>query len=272
MDVAPFFSDPDGDALTYSASSSNTGIATASVSGSTVTVTGVAVGMATVTVTGVAAGGLTASLSASVTVEPANRAPVATGSVPAQSLTAGQSVQVDVAPFFSDPDGDALTYSASSSNTGIATASVSGSTVTVTGVAVGMATVTVTGVAAGGLTASLSASVTVEPANRAPVATGSVPAQSPDGRAVGTGRRGSVLQRPGQRRPDLLGGVVEHGHRNGVRVGQHGDSHGSRCGDGHGDGDGQRPGRSDGLLERERHGRTGQPRAGGDWLRPGAVP
>ena len=95
-----------------------------------------------------------------------NRPPVATGSVPAQSLTAGQSVQVDVAPFFSDPDGDALTYSASSSNTGIVTASVSGSTVTVTGVAAGMATVTVTASDPGGLTASLSASVTVEAANR----------------------------------------------------------------------------------------------------------
>ena len=178
VDVAPFFSDPDGDALTYLASSSNTGIVTASVSGSTVTVTGVAAGMATVTVTASDPGGLTASLSASVTVEPANRAPVATGSVPAQSLTAGQSVQVDVAPFFSDPDGDALTYLASSSNTGIVTASVSGSTVTVTGVAAGMATVTVTASDPGGLTASLSASVTVEPANRAPVATGSVPAQS----------------------------------------------------------------------------------------------
>ena len=178
VDVSAFFSDPDGDALTYTASSLNTGIATVSVTGSTVTVTGVAAGMTTVTVTASDPGGLTASLSASVTVGQANRAPVATGSVPAQSLTVGQSVQVNVAPFFSDPDGDPLTYTASSSNTGIATASVTGSTVTVTGIAAGTVTVTVTASDPGGLTASLSASVTVGQANRAPVATGSVPAQS----------------------------------------------------------------------------------------------
>ena len=161
VDVSAFFSDPDGDALTYTASSLNTGIATVSVTGSTVTVTGVAAGMTTVTVTASDPGGLTASLSASVTVGQANRAPVATGSVPAQSLTVGQSVQVNVAPFFSDPDGDPLTYTASSSNTGIATASVTGSTVTVTGIAAGTATVSVTASDLGGLTASLSASVTV---------------------------------------------------------------------------------------------------------------
>ena len=116
--------------------------------------------MATVTVTASDPGGLTASLSASVTVEAANRAPVATGSVPAQSLTAGQSVQVDVAPFFSDPDGDALTYSASSSNTGIATASVSGSIVTLTALATGSATATVTARDPQGLEAEQSFTVT----------------------------------------------------------------------------------------------------------------
>ena len=41
-----------------------------------------------------------------------NRPPVATGAVPAQSLSVGQPVQVDVAPFLSDPDGDALTLTA----------------------------------------------------------------------------------------------------------------------------------------------------------------
>ena len=90
-----------------------------------------------------------------------NRPPVATGSVPAQSLTAGQSVQVDVAPFFSDPDGDALTYSASSSNTGIVTASVSGSIVTLTALATGSATATVTARDPQGLEAQQSFAVTV---------------------------------------------------------------------------------------------------------------
>ena len=46
---------------------------------------------------------------------PAPVAPVAVGSIPAQVLAAGQTVTVDVTPFFSDPDGGALTYTASSS-------------------------------------------------------------------------------------------------------------------------------------------------------------
>ena len=161
VNVAPFFSDPDGDALSFTASTSNAGVAAATVSGSTVTITAVAAGTATITVTARDPGGLTAALSANVAVEPANRAPVVTGSVPPQSLTAGQSVQVNLAPFFSDPDGDALTYTAASSNTAIVTASVSGSTVTITAASVGSATITVSAADPGGLSASLSASVMV---------------------------------------------------------------------------------------------------------------
>ena len=161
VNLAPFFSDPDGDALSFTASTSNAGVAAATVSGSTVTITAVAAGTATITVTARDPGGLTAALSANVAVEPANRAPVVTGSVPTQSLTAGQSVQVNLAPFFSDPDGDALTYTAASSNTAIVTASVSGSTVTITAASVGSATITVSAADPGGLSASLSASVMV---------------------------------------------------------------------------------------------------------------
>ena len=161
VNVASFFTDPDGDPLTYAAASSNTAVANVSLSGSVLTVSAVAAGTVTVTVTASDPEGLSASLSASVTVESANRAPVTTGSVPAQTLTAGQSVQVNVASFFSDPDGDALTHAAVSLNVAIATASVAGSTVTVAGVAEGMATVTVTASDPGGLTASLSVSVTV---------------------------------------------------------------------------------------------------------------
>ena len=75
----------------------------------------------------------------------ANRAPRATGSIPAQTLTAGGgSVSVDVAPYFTDPDGDALTYSARSSPTDIVGVSVSGGAVTLSPVSAGTATVTVT--------------------------------------------------------------------------------------------------------------------------------
>ena len=175
VNVASLFTDPDGDALSFTASTSNAGVAAATVSGSTVTITAVAAGTATITVTARDPGGLTAALSANVAVEPANRAPVVTGSVPTQSLTAGQSVQVNLAPFFSDPDGDALSFTASTSNAGVAAATVSGSTVTITAVAAGTATITVTARDPEGLEATQTSSVTVEPANRAPVAVGTIP-------------------------------------------------------------------------------------------------
>ena len=64
-----------------------------------------------------------------------NRSPVTVGTIPAQEVSAGQPVTVDVSAYFSDPNSDALSYTAASSDAEVATASVSGSMVTVTGVA-----------------------------------------------------------------------------------------------------------------------------------------
>ena len=69
---------------------------------------------------------------------------------------------VNVARYFTDPDGDALTYAASSSRTDVVTAAVSGSTVTLTPVAAGTATVTVTARDPGGLSATQSIAVTAQ--------------------------------------------------------------------------------------------------------------
>ena len=164
VDVTPFFSDPDGGTLTYAASSSAEAVLTVSLSGADLTIAAVAAGTATVTVTATDPDGLTATQSAEVTVEAANRAPEAVGTIPAQTMTAGQTVEVDVSAFFSDPDGDDLTYAAESSDTGVISASMSGSGLTVTAVAVGTATVTVTATDPDGLTATQGAEVTVEAA------------------------------------------------------------------------------------------------------------
>ena len=166
VNVAQYFTDPDGDALTYTVRSSHTGIATAAVSGSTVTLTPVAAGTATVTVTARDPDGASATQSIAVTVEEdggTNRPPRPSGSIPAQTLTpGGRTASVNVARYFTDPDGDALTYSARSSRTAIVRASASGSTVTLTPVAAGTATVTVTARDPGGLSVTQSIAVTVE--------------------------------------------------------------------------------------------------------------
>ena len=66
-------------------------------------------------------------------------------SIPAQTLTVGGNPSnVDVTPYFSDPDDDPLTYSVTSSDTAIVTAGVSGTMMTLDPASAGTATVTVT--------------------------------------------------------------------------------------------------------------------------------
>ncbi len=142
VDVSGRFRDPDGDALTYEASSSNTGAATARVNGSQVTVAGVSRGTSQVTVT--ARDVHEASVSQRFEVTVPNRAPAAVGTLGAVTVHKGEEVAVEVAGAFSDPDSDALTYEASSSNGAVVAVSASGSQVTVSGVLQGEATVTVT--------------------------------------------------------------------------------------------------------------------------------
>ena len=160
VSAASAFSDPDGDALTYAAVSSAPGVATVAVSGADVTVTGVSAGTAMVTVTATDPGGLSAVQGLEVTVP--NRAPVVTGSIPGQSVYAGEGpVSLHVAEHFNDPDGDALTYMARSSDDGVARVVMSGADMTITGVAAGTVTVSVTATDPGGLFASLGVEVAV---------------------------------------------------------------------------------------------------------------
>ena len=134
LDISGFFSEPDGQALSYTVASDSS-VARASVAGAALTVVAVAKGTTAVTLTATDPGGLTAMQSFLVTVP--NRAPVAAGSVSPQTVEVGDTATVDMSPFFSDPDGDALSYSAVTSDTAVAAALVADSTVMVTAVAKG---------------------------------------------------------------------------------------------------------------------------------------
>jgi len=72
------------------------------------------------------------------------RPPVAIGSMPELTVEVGSTESADPAGYFSDPDGDELSYEASSSNAEVATVAISGDSVVVTGVASGSAEITVT--------------------------------------------------------------------------------------------------------------------------------
>ena len=164
VEVSSFFRDPDGGTLRYTAASSAESVVSVSVSGSNLTLTAVAVGTAAITVTATDPDGLAATQSAVVTVEATNRAPEAVGTISARTMSVGQTETVDVSPFFTDPDGDQLTYTAASSDEAVAAVSLTGSNLTVTAVAAGTAMVTVTATDPDGLTAMQGAEVTVEDA------------------------------------------------------------------------------------------------------------
>ena len=117
------------------------------------TLTAVRAGTATVWVTATDPGGLSADQAFTVTVAPpANRPPAPVGTLAPVTMGVGDApVRVDVASVFDDPDGDALTYGATSSSPAVVALGVSGSLVTVTAVSAGTVTVTVTATDPGGL-------------------------------------------------------------------------------------------------------------------------
>ena len=166
VNISSGFTDPDGDALTFRAASSDPAVASASVAGGVATVTAIARGTATITVTAADPAGLEASLDFEVTVP--NRRPVGTGSMPNIELR-DRAATVTASAYFNDPDGDELTYGATSSDPDVVGVETAADRVTVSPLPRrwGTETVTVTATDPGGLSASLSFDVTVP--NRGPV-------------------------------------------------------------------------------------------------------
>ncbi|MCY4510403.1 MAG: hypothetical protein OXG35_26120, partial [Acidobacteria bacterium] len=127
VEVSQAFVDPDGDPLTYGVSSSAPSVAAVALSGSTVTLNPVGTGTATIRVTATDPGGLSATQLFTVTVAgPSNRPPEAVGVLAPLPMGLDEAgVTVDVSGAFRDPDGDALTYRATSSAPTVAAVSVS---------------------------------------------------------------------------------------------------------------------------------------------------
>ena len=131
-----------------------------------------------------------ASESATATPVAPNASPRVVAPITDQTLTVGDSTTtLDLSSNFSDPDGNLLSYSASSSNPSVVTASTSGSQLTLTPVAAGTAAVTVNAVDPSGAGVSDQFSVTVSgsapdeeeepPTTPEPTAPPTVPAPPP---------------------------------------------------------------------------------------------
>ena len=171
IDLSLYFTDPDGDTLWFSAATSNADVAVAAVDGDTLAVVAVGHGTAVVTVTAVDPEGLSARQTLVVSV--LNRAPAPAGEIPALELAFGESATLDVSPYFTEPDGDTLSYSVATSNADMATVSATGAVLTIEGAGRGTATITVTATDPYGLAAQQVFTVTVP--NRPPVATEPIP-------------------------------------------------------------------------------------------------
>ena len=99
--------------------------------------------------------GLADTATVEVTVTPVNDGPAAVGAIPNQMLDeGGDGVTLELTPFFSDIDGDPLTFSAETSDAEVVTAAATGTTLALTPTAYGNAVVTVTATDPGGLAAT----------------------------------------------------------------------------------------------------------------------
>ena len=87
------------------------------------------------------------------TVSGGNRPPERVGALPDRTLAPGGTVAMDVSRAFVDPDGDPLSYTATSSSPAVVTARATGSRVTLTAVGPGRAVIEVTATDSAGLSA-----------------------------------------------------------------------------------------------------------------------
>ncbi|MCP3780677.1 S-layer homology domain-containing protein [Paenibacillus sp. MZ03-122A] len=195
VSLASVFADEDSDALTYTATSTDTGVATVAVNGSDLKITPVNAGTATITVTANDGKGGTINSQFNVTITPVipeavNHAPTVETSISNVTTGAADGVKtVSLASVFADEDSDALTYTATSTDTGVATAAVNGSELKITPVNAGTVTITVTADDGNGGTVDTNFTLTVTPspaANHAPVVQSTINDVSTEAGAVDT--------------------------------------------------------------------------------------
>ncbi len=169
VSFADVFADEDSDALTFTATSTNAGVATVAVNGSDLKITPVSAGTTTITVTADDGNGGTVDTQFNVTITPVipeavNHAPTVETSISNVTTGVADGIKaVSFADVFADEDSDALTFTATSTNAGVATVAVNGSDLKITPVNAGTATITVTADDGNGGTVDTQFNVTITP-------------------------------------------------------------------------------------------------------------
>ena len=160
VSLEPCFEDPEGEKLIVTATSSDEPVATARAYDLKVNIQAVSPGNADVTVTATDPGGRSASLEIEVLVP--NRPPYAQGELSDIRVLVDGTKALLIDLTLVDPDGEPLTFTATSGDPSVASASIQDSyRLVVTGLAPGATTVTLTATDPGGLTGERAIDVTV---------------------------------------------------------------------------------------------------------------
>ena len=146
IDISNVFDDTDGDNLSYSVNNSNTSVITTSLTGNTLLLTEVGIGVTIITVTASDGNGGTVNDEFIITVNAAgNNPPIVINPISDVELDDGfGTYNIGISTVFNDPDGDALTYIVSSSNTSVVVPTISGNILTIVEVGPGSAAITLT--------------------------------------------------------------------------------------------------------------------------------
>ena len=140
--VAPCFEDPGGGTLSFTAESSDHSVATANSVADGVVFGGVSPGEAVVTVTATNDNKLSAKAAFLVLVP--NRPPTYASHLETARIVLGRGLRLDLRELFTEPDGEKMTFTGTSSASAIAGVSVVANSALVTGLSGGVAQVTLT--------------------------------------------------------------------------------------------------------------------------------
>ncbi len=177
LDLRPAFRDPDGDLVTWSASSSDDSVATVSMWRWWATVNPVKAGSATITVSATDPAGSNTATSRTFAVMVSNGPPEVLASAPRRLDTylARGAAALDLTKVFADPEGDDLSWAATSAAPAVAAVALSGAKATVSPKAFGSTVLTATATDTGGSNATVSHRIEVRVLNSPPVVTGWAP-------------------------------------------------------------------------------------------------
>ncbi|MFM8741593.1 MAG: Ig-like domain-containing protein, partial [Cytophagales bacterium] len=168
INLAQVFADPDGQTLTFSANSSSGTFVSYSLIGSLLKITPKALGSTTFTLRATDTYNEFVTTQFTVTVVPKNEPPFVANPIGIQSVRLDKTLVLDISKVFADPEGQALTYTATIAPLSVASVSLATTTLTITPKSTGQVSVTLAAMDIYDDFTVSTITATVLPANQAP--------------------------------------------------------------------------------------------------------